>query len=460
MVSNRSVTTAIGALCMVQFIDVLGVTVVVSALPRMLASLSAPASSGGLIATGYAMFFGGLLMFGARLGDRIGHRRTILVSLVVFAAGAVLGAIATTLVVLVIARCVQGAAAASAVPSALRLLTTIAPDEQVHRRAVAAWSAAGAAAGASGFVVGGLVTQFASWRAIFWGYLPLSVLLGVAILRSVPSDGRGDALRRLEAPGSLLLTGAVMAIVLGATVLPDHLLTGAGLLLVALVAGGLFARVDQRSSQPLLPMLRGAPLRLGAGGSFVNTATTSSTATLVTLYWQDTLGRSALTTAAALLPFSLAAVAGAMLAARLMRRWSRPLVAAVGLATIGICLVLLSALAGNVGWMAACLVPTGVGLSLSSVASTSLGTSVAEDIRASAAGLINTAAQVGTAVGIAAFVLLAAATTGVPAVGTGPPRVAWLGAAAVALLASAWFARSATSGQVLRGPNPPGPTTA
>lgn len=64
---------AVGALCLVQFMDVLGVTVVVTSLPSMLASLHASQSYSSLIATGYAMFFGGLLMLGARLGDRYGH---------------------------------------------------------------------------------------------------------------------------------------------------------------------------------------------------------------------------------------------------------------------------------------------------------------------------------------------------------------------------------------------------
>ena len=439
MARNRSVTVAIAALCLVQFVDVLGVTVVVSALPRMLASLSASASSGGLIATGYAMFFGGLLMFGARLGDRVGHRRTILISLAVFAAGAVTGALAPTLGVLAVARCVQGAAAACAVPSALRLLTSVAPNEQVRRRAVAAWSAAGAAAGAAGFVVGGLVTQFASWRVIFWAYLPMSVLLGLALLRSVPADERAETERKVELPGSLLLIASVMAIVLGATVLPDHLLVGLGLLVLALLLGTGFVRADRRSGYPVLPLLRERPVRLGAGGSFVNTATTSSTATLVTLYWQGTLGRSALATAAGLLPFSLAAVVGAMVAARLLRALKAPTVAATGLAIIAVCLGLLGVRAHSLVWMAGCLVMVGVGLSLSSVASTTLGTDVAEEARAVASGLINTAAQVGTAVGIAAFLLVAAATSGVPSPGTGPPQVAWLTAAGLALAASAWF---------------------
>ena len=72
----RSSTLAVIALCSVQFVDVLGVTVVVTTLPGMLTGLRAPASSGSLVSGGYAMFFGGLLMLGARLGDRFGHRRT------------------------------------------------------------------------------------------------------------------------------------------------------------------------------------------------------------------------------------------------------------------------------------------------------------------------------------------------------------------------------------------------
>jgi len=93
---GRRVGVAVFALCLVQFMDVLGVTVVVTSLPAMLASLHAPDSLGSLIATGYAMFFGGLLMLGARLGDRYGHRRTILASLAVFAVGALVAATALT----------------------------------------------------------------------------------------------------------------------------------------------------------------------------------------------------------------------------------------------------------------------------------------------------------------------------------------------------------------------------
>lgn len=158
------VGAAVVVLCLVQFVDVLGVTVVITALPRMLADVGAAPAAGGPVVTAYAAALGGLLMFGSRLGDRFGHRRVILVSLAVLAAGGGLGAAAGSVPLLAVARAVQGAAAAAAVPAALRLLTTVTEPGAQRDRAVAGWSAAGAAAGAGGFLVGGVVTEAASWR--------------------------------------------------------------------------------------------------------------------------------------------------------------------------------------------------------------------------------------------------------------------------------------------------------
>jgi MFS family permease len=135
---QRSVLAGVMSLCLVQFIDVLGVTVVVAALPAMLRDLHASPDAGGLIAAAYAMCFGGLLMFGARLGDRFGHRRVIVAGTAVFGVAAVVGATAGSVGVLAGARSLQGAAAAVSVPAALRLLTTVtaegAPRAERSRR--------------------------------------------------------------------------------------------------------------------------------------------------------------------------------------------------------------------------------------------------------------------------------------------------------------------------------------
>ena len=450
---GRRAGVAVASLCLVQFMDVLGVTVVVTALPAMLGSLHAPDSLGSLIATGYAMFFGGLLMLGARLGDRYGHRRTILASLAVFAAGALVAATAPSVLALAAGRCLQGAAAAASVPSALRLLTTITPEGPARHRAIAAWSAAGAAAGASGFVVGGIVTDLTSWRVIFWAYLPLAAALGAVVSVSVPADGGGRQAESLNLTGSLTFTAAVMAFVVGATVIaqPDGRVAG-GLLLVACVAlAGGFVLADRRAAAPLLPreLIRSRRLRLGSLGALLNTATTSSVLTLVTLYLQDSLQRTPLQAAASLLPFSLAVIAGSTLAAAVQRRTgphagpprlvAQRLIAA-GLTLIAVAdgaLILLAALAWAVP---VCAVVAGVGIGLSSVAATGLGTDVAPKWRGGASGIINTAAQLGTALGIAALILVAAATGGTPALGTPPPRIAWAVAALAAAAGAARFA--------------------
>ena len=437
---------AVIVLCAVQFLDVLGVTVVVSALPKMLESVNASPSSGSLVATGYAMFFGGLLMFGARLGDRIGHRRVILLSLVASAAGAVLAAASASVVVLTAARCVQGGAAATAVPSALRLLTTITAEGVERQRAVAAWSAAGAAAGASGFVVGGVVTDLTSWRVIFWAYLPLSALLAAAVLRSVPSDRDRDPTQSLNVISAALLTAAVMAIVVGTTVLarPGERLLGTVLLGLAIALAPAFGAVDRRSGSPLLPgaLLRQPAVRQGALGALLNTAATSSVATLATLYLQNTLHRSPLTAAAALLPFSVAVIVGSSLAAPLLRRAPPQRAAAAGLAVIAGGDAVLILVASHIPALSACIAAVGFGIGLSSVATTTLGTSVARQSRGTASGVINTTAQLGTAIGIAILVLVATATTGAPAADTARPAIAWAVAAVLAAGGATAFALS------------------
>jgi MFS family permease len=460
---GTAVGVAIVSLCLVQFVDVLGVTVVVTALPSMLTDVGAPASIGSLIATGYAMFFGGLLLLGSRLGDRLGHRRTIVGSLAVFAAGAALTASASSVAPVAIGRCLQGAAAAGSVPSALRLLTTLTTDGAQRQRAIAAWSAAGAAAGASGFVIGGLVTYLTTWRFVFWAYLPLAAALAVGILRSVPSDQDTDRHQSLNLAGAATFTASVMSLVVGTTLVaePGQQVDGAVVLMMAAALGGAFVWLDKRSSAPLLPadLLRSPRLRQGTLGSALNTATTSSAVTLVTLYLQNTLGRSALEAAATLLPFSIAVIVGSSLSAALLRQHGPQQVVALGLVLISAADFSLIPSATSSWLVGVCAAVGGAGIGLSSVAATGLGTMVATHWRGSASGIINTAAQLGTATGISGVLLVAAATTGLPTTTTAPPWVAWavagLVAAAGAVMFWQWAPRS-RPGQRRGGPGDAG----
>jgi MFS family permease len=433
----------VAVLCLAQFVDVLGVTVVITALPAMLDGLGAPVSASTLVVTGYAMFFGGLLMLGARLGDRYGHRRILVIGLAAFGAASLLAATSGTATMLVVARCLQGAAAAASVPNALRLITAGTRDQH-RRRALAAWSATGAAAGASGFLLGGVLTDLAGWAAVFWVNVPLAIVLVLAVRATVPA-GRGKSGGSLDLAGAVLLTGGVMALVSGSSGLEaDHrplglaLLAGGAALLVALV------HVERRADRPLLPAeaLRHAHLRLGVVVALLNTATTSSMMTLATLHLQRTEGVSASGAGAQFLPFSLCAVAGSGLAASLLRKRGPRVGMVVGLLLVAAGDAVLLALPLG-GWILLLGVSVaGLGIGLASVASNTLGTDVPVDLQGTASGALNTAAQLGHALGVAAFLLLATGTegSGLPLAGT---PLAWGAAAMTAALAALVIGRRA-----------------
>jgi MFS family permease len=155
-----------------------------------------------------------------------------------------------------------------------------------------------------------------------------------------------------------------------------------------------------------------------------------------------------------LLPFSLAVVGGASLAARLLRKYRPQLVVALGLAGIAASdLALIPSAAAPLA-VAACAAAGGAGIGVSSVAATSLGTDVETHWRGSASGIINTTAQLGTAIGTAVLLLVAAATTGLPGTGVPEPAAAWSVAALVAAAGAVFFAFAAQrpAGQLAAAP--------
>lgn len=401
------------ALCAVQFVDVMGVTVMVTALPQVVSELGGGVPGATAAVTAYAVTFGGLLVLGARLGDRHGHRRVLRWALAGFCVATALAGLAGTVWLLAAARGLQGAAAAVCVPAALRLLTSLVPPGPRRQRAVAGWSASGAAAGACGFVVGGLLTDLVSWRAVFLLLVVLGVGLVVAVGRAVPPDpARPDGPAPVPWVSGCTLAVAIAALVLTTTLLgadgPPGLTVATSL--VSMAAGAVVL-VRERRGGALVAVAarRSREVRWGTATSFANTATTSSSVTLATLHLQDRLGVSAVGAAATLLPFSLVVVLAATLAPRLVRRqgWARACAAGLVVIAVGNLLMGLVPTALGIGVAAA---TCGLGIGLASVAATDMGTTVAVAARSAAAGLLNSAAQVGTAIGTAVALTVSALT--------------------------------------------------
>lgn len=213
------VRLAVSALCGVQFVDVLGVTSAITAIPSIVRGLAAPPEVTGLLATVYAAFFGGLLVLGSRLADRYGARRVLLVGIGLFTAVAVVAVTAQEIVQLLVGIALQGTAAALSVPAALRLLLHVADEPDALRSGLAAWSATGAVAGVLGYIVGGLLTDTLGWRAIYAVNAPVGLALLAAVAVLVPALPATERQRRLDLTGAALLIGAVMALIVGASLL-------------------------------------------------------------------------------------------------------------------------------------------------------------------------------------------------------------------------------------------------
>ena len=405
-------------LCLVQFVDVLGVTGATTAIPSIVRELHADASAAALIGSAYATAFGGLLVVGARIGDRVGARRLVLIGVVAFGVIGVGAAFATDVRLVVLARALQGAAAALTVPSALRLLLTVADRDPFRRQAVGMWSAAGAVAGACGFLTGGVLTQSAGWQAVFWIAGPVAVVLLIALVpltAALPRDR--DPLQRVGPVGAVLLVAAVACVVFGASLAerPAGRGTGGVLLAIGVIAAVLLVLQQRRAAVPLLPSggLADRNLRTGATIAFVNTATTSAVAVLATLQLQTTLGLPPLVAGLALLPISVSAVLGSLAAPRIGSVLPPRRAAAVGLVCIAAGdAVLAGTTPSLLGTIAACVL-IGLGLGAASVPATAIGTDVPPALLGGATGVVNTAAQLGTALGVAGLVVLATAMGGV-----------------------------------------------
>lgn len=423
----------IGVMCGVQFVDVLGVGTALAALPAMLDGVSAPPGSAPILATAYAALFGGLLILGAQLGDRFGHRRVLVAGTLAFAVVGLLGATSGSAVQLIVARGLQGAAAAVSVPCALTLLLAGAADPRTRGAALAAWSASGAAAGATGLLVGGLMTQELGWRSVLWMNVPIGLLLAAAVQLLVRKDTAGTRAARLDPLASALLVATVLLVIVGASVAEDPHnwpVAGGCLLAGGAVAAGLVWQ-QRRAGDPLFPpaAFGSVNLRTGSLISFVNTATTSSAMVLTTLHLQQVQGMPAGRAGLSLVPFSLGVVAGAALSKPVGRRQPAPRLGALGLTGIGAGIGVIAATNGAVPGVLVGGALAGVGLGLASVAGNDLGTDVGDELRGLATGIINTAAQLGTALGVA--LLLVLATLLGPALqGT---SIAWALASAAAL---------------------------
>jgi len=424
-----------------QLMVVLDATVVNIALPSAQKALSFTNDGRQWIVTAYALAFGSLLLLGGRLGDTYGRKRTFVVGLLGFAAASALGGFAQSFGMLVAARALQGVFGALLAPASLSLLTTTFVDPQERAKAFGAFSAVAVGGAAIGLILGGVLTEYLSWRWCLYVNLLFAVPAALAaqslLHNQVPADRP-----RIDIPGTVTATTGLFALVYGLANAQTHSwgdpvtvgMLAAG---VALLVG--FVVIQGRSRNPLLPLR--VVLDRDRGGSFLamglSGAGVFGVFLFLTYYLQLTLGFSPIRTGLAFLPMTAAIVISATGAATqlLPRVGPRPLIGA-GMLLGSLGMLTLTGVGVHTAYATHVLpglVIIGFGLGLvfsSAMATATFG--VEPDDAGVASAMVNTMQQVGGSIGTALLSTLAATTvTSELASALGRPGPAALAHAAV-----------------------------
>jgi EmrB/QacA subfamily drug resistance transporter len=415
-----------------QFVLQLDFSIVNVALATIQREFGVSAADLQWIVTGYALPFGALLLLGGRLGDLTGHRRLLVSGLGLFGVTSLLAGLAPDAGVLIAARFAQGASAAFVAPMALAAITDLFRDGPGRARALGVFQGATAAGASAGIVLGGILTEYAGWRAIFLVNPPVVVVLVGAMLRLLPREsghGRqqparadtGSGRARLDVAGAVLVTASVGALIFGLSQGQQRGFAApvtVAALAAAVVLAAAFVATERRVPAPMVPvrLLADPARRVALGAMFLVASVVVGYVYFVTLYMQKVLHFSALRAGLGLLPATLTVlVTSTWLARRLAARFGTRAVLAAGLVSIGLgqlWLTQLSASGSYAGNVLPGVVLTAFGMGLlfptASVAATS---GVEAGDRGLAGGLLAAAQQVGMAVGLAVLATVAAART-------------------------------------------------
>jgi len=402
---------ALAVIAIAQLMVVLDASIVNIALPRAQVDLGISDADRQWVITAYTLAFGGLLLLGGRIADFVGRKRIFLIGLIGFAAASGLGGIAQNEAMLFGARALQGAFAALLAPAALSLITVTFTEPRERAKAFGVYGAIAGGGAAIGLIMGGVLTEYASWRWCLLVNIPIAIAAALAAIPTV-KESRADGDRHYDIPGAVLVTGGLVALVYGFTEAAKPgvgwlSVNTLGLLAVAAVMLVAFVVVEARTSHPLLPLR--VVLDRNRGGSFLASllvgAGLFAMFLFLTYYFQINLGYSPLKSGFAFLPFSAGIIAAAGLASALLPRTGPKvlMLSGLGMATVG--LFYLTQLGTDSSWLTHVLpaeIVMSVGLALVFVPLSSLALfGVAPRDAGVASAMLNTTQQIGGALGTA-----------------------------------------------------------
>ena len=401
-----------------QLMVVLDMSIVNVALPDMQGALDFSPTGLSWVLNAYSLAFGGLLLLGARTGDLIGRRPTFLAGIAVFTLASLAGGFAVDGTALIASRAIQGIGAAFAAPATLSLLTTMFPEGRERTRALGLYTAVSVGGVSFGLVAGGILTELASWRWVMLVNVPIGVLVATLAWIAVPHTPRRHG--RFDLSGAITSTLGASGLVYGFV----HAASagwGSPVTLVSVIGGVLllaaFVLIERRAEEPITPMslfanrtrsgalLARMFLIAGAMGAFF----------YLTQYLQDVLGFSPIQAGLAFLPMTASVFIASQSSSRFLveRFGDRPVMivgAVLSLAAI-LWLTRLDVTSGY-GDVVVALVLLGLGNGLAFVPLTSSALhAVRPEEAGAAAGLVNVAQQLGSALGLAGLVTVSGHAT-------------------------------------------------
>jgi EmrB/QacA subfamily drug resistance transporter len=400
---------ALAVIAIAQLMVVLDATVVNIALPQAQADLGISDADRQWVLTAYTLTFGGLLLLGGRIADYWGRKRTFVVGIAGFAAASALGGAATNGVMLFAARALQGGFGALLAPASLALLTVLFTETAERAKAFGVYGAIAGGGSAVGLVLGGVLTEYASWRWCLLVNVPVAVLAIVAALPLVPeSRAHGDT--RYDVPGAVLATLGLVSVVYGFTKAatdgwraPVTLgFIGAGVLLLAA-----FVVVENRSPNPLLPMR--VLLDRNRGGTYIASSLFGAglfgAFLFLTFYLQVVLHYTPLAAGVATLPVTLGVLVAAGTATPLMPRIGPKPLMVVGSTVAALSMLALTRIGVHTSYAthvlpAEVILGLGLGLTFVPLANVAL-VGVPDHDAGAASATLNATQQVGGSLGIA-----------------------------------------------------------
>lgn len=384
--------------------------IVVVALPRIQDDLGFSAAGLTWVPNAFGLAFGGLLLLGGRLGDIVGQVRAFRIGLAIFVIASLIGGLAQTPSILITARVLQGVGAALAAPSVLALVMVMARDETERSRGLSLFTAVSSIGASAGLILGGVLTDFLSWRWALLINVPVGILVVSAIGRLVTETHPKPA--RLDIAGALTATLGSVALVYGfisaadngwATVTTLASFVGAAILLIA------FFRIEKHHPAPLLDLslLQDTSRLGGLAVMALIVGVHFSVLFLLVQYLERVLGWTPLAAGLGYMPLTIAVYAISAFAPRLIASFGARALMVAGSGTVAVSLAGFALLGEHSGYFPDVLVPLlihAVGIALIFAPGTvAILHGVPEEHAGTASGLLQMDQQIGGALGIAAI---------------------------------------------------------